>query len=95
MANKITTQMAAARSKGETIDYKTRMGLSLFLGQPLDSTMSPMAIQAAQPPSPQPMQQQGGGSKKPSAKASTSMNKEAKEHQTQSQAAESDRAGRD
>ena len=86
----LAQQIAQAQADGHNISYHMRMSLSKFLGHPLDSTMQPMAIQAAQP-----MQQQGGGSKKPSAKASTSMNKEAKEHQTQSQAAESDRAGRD
>lgn len=33
---------------GKPIPYKTRLGLSTFLGQPLDSTMTPQAIQANQ-----------------------------------------------
>lgn len=35
-------------SKGEPVPYKMRMGLSLFLGQPLDGSLTPEAIQAAQ-----------------------------------------------
>ena len=33
----------------EEVPYETRMGLSLFLGQPLDSTMMPSSIMALQP----------------------------------------------
>jgi hypothetical protein len=45
-------------SKDNTIPYKTRLGISLFMGQPLDSSMKPMSILASQP---QPPQQIPGG----------------------------------
>jgi hypothetical protein len=53
-AQRLTSEMTEAISKGKAIPYNTRMGLSLFLGQPLDSTMTPASIVAAQPQPPQP-----------------------------------------
>lgn len=44
----LTANLMEAAEKGTYVPYKTRMGLSLFLGQPLDSTMLPESIQAAQ-----------------------------------------------
>ena len=41
-------------SKGNRIPYSMRLGLSTFLGSPLDSSMNPMTMMAAQP---QPAQQ--------------------------------------
>lgn len=70
MRLKMMNQLVDVTSKGVKIPYKTRMGLSLFLGTPLDSTMKPEGIMALQPKMAQaqqqammPMQQaaQGGG----------------------------------
>ncbi len=41
------------------IPYKTRIGLSMFLAQPMDSTMTPSGIMAAQPKAPQQAPQAG------------------------------------
>lgn len=74
-------------SKGLNVPYRTRMNLSLFLGQPLDSTMMPKSIIAAQATnvsSEQPSQsqpQQPKGSLK-------SLNKFAASAQTGAQASE-------
>lgn len=65
LSERLTNEMIRVKDKGTAIPYKTKMALSLFLGQPLDSTMTPMAIMAAQP-SPQQQPQQQGGSKPPS-----------------------------
>lgn len=46
---KMMTEMVNHIGKGEDIPYKTRLNMSLFMGQPLDSTMTPQAILAAQP----------------------------------------------
>lgn len=46
---KLTQEMVNAVHSGEAIPYKTKMSMSLFLGQALDSTMTPQAITAAQP----------------------------------------------
>ena len=45
LKQKVTEEMVNHIDKGNTVPYKTKMGLSLFLGQPLDSTMTPGAIQ--------------------------------------------------
>lgn len=50
-------------SKDEVIPYRTRIGLSMFLAQPMDSTMSPASIMAAQLTLPAPVQPQQGAPK--------------------------------
>lgn len=95
IAQKLTSEMIGKHANEEPIPYKTKLGLSLFLGQPLDSSMMPNNIMAAQPmPASQPPQTPSQGAK-PTTKASTTMNKNAKSFQTASQQAESDRSSRD
>lgn len=48
VSESIIKSMIDHQAKGGTVPYRTRTGLSMFLGQPLDSTMSPRAIQATQ-----------------------------------------------
>lgn len=48
MSQKLTNAMISTASQEEPISYQTRMGVSLFLGAPLDSTMTPGAILSAQ-----------------------------------------------
>lgn len=71
----------------ESIPYKTQLGLSLFLGHPLESSTMPQNIMAnqqpAQPPQTQQTQPQGL-----SAPKATSLNKGAASQQTPSQARE-------
>jgi hypothetical protein len=82
--------------EGKSVPYHTRQSLSLLMGYPMDSTMQPNAIMAAQRAlTPQPPAQPQGKPKKPSEKASGALNKGSKAYQTSTQAAESDRAGRD
>jgi hypothetical protein len=92
MAKKLTNELAGYKSEGQIIPYKVRMGISLFLGQPIDSSMQPSSIISAQmtmaaqaPP------QSQGKQKKPTTKAGTMMQKGAKSYETANQAAESDR----
>ncbi len=49
MRNKLNNEIINHTAEDGEIPYKTRLGLALFLGQPLDSTMTPMGIQLAQP----------------------------------------------
>jgi len=90
--NKVAQQLTAAMtdhiSKGETVPYKTRQGLSLFLGQPLDSTMTPQALQAIQSTYAiaQPQSQQQGAPKKG---AASKLGKSAQSAMTPGQARES------
>lgn len=52
----LSAQLADYVDRGKSIPYKQRLSLSLFLGQPLDSTMTPEGIVAAQPKPPQAQQ---------------------------------------
>lgn len=54
MQSELSHAMAAHLSKGNSVPYKTRIGLSMALGQSMDSTMTPQAIQSAQPMGGQP-----------------------------------------
>ncbi len=57
MSQKLTNEFMNRVEGEEPIPYKTRMGMSLFLGQAMDSSMKPESIMAAQPkPKPQPTQ---------------------------------------
>jgi hypothetical protein len=49
IAQQFMSKMADAQAKGTVIPYKTKIALSLFLAQPLSSTMTPSSIVAAQP----------------------------------------------
>lgn len=46
MVTQVTDQLIEAQSKGEEIPYRVKQGMSVFLGQPLDGTMTPQAMQA-------------------------------------------------
>lgn len=91
MANDLTNAIVNKHHAEEPIPYKTRMGVSLFLGQPMDATMTPMSIQAAQPKPPQQppqMPKQKGTSTK-------SLGKINQSYQTPSQSRESSRVNKD
>jgi hypothetical protein len=76
-------------NKDGVVPYKTRIGLSMFLAQPLDSTMSPMSIMAAQPiPKQPPMPQQG---KTKGSKSSPALQKMSQGYATPGQAREAHR----
>lgn len=98
MADQLSINLTNKREANEIIPHKTRMGLSLFLGQPLDTSMVPTSIQAAQmtyapntPPN-APQSSQTNPRPKP---ASTALAKGPKAYKTTSQAAEGDRSSRD
>jgi hypothetical protein len=97
MINKLTNEMSSMATEQGMIPYKTRMSMSLFMGQPLDSTMQPMAIQASQMtflPA-QPNQNNPTKPKKVSQQAGKGLEKGAAKYQTSDQAAEADRSDRD
>ena len=86
LTQKLMTAMADHLSDGGTILYRTKQGLSIFSGQPLDSTMTPQAIQSIQslysPKAPAPQ----AGPKKQH-KNTSKLGEISKDHYTQSQAA--------
>lgn len=46
MVEQVGERLITAASKGEEIPYKQKQSLSLFIGQPLDATQTPQAMQA-------------------------------------------------
>lgn len=58
MSNKIMTDMTDHIESGKVIPYSTRIGLSMFLAQPMDSTFAGPSIAANQPMPESPQQQQ-------------------------------------
>lgn len=48
LIQRITHEVIQQKSEGKEIPYTTRIGLSLFMKQPLDSTMTPQSIQSTQ-----------------------------------------------
>lgn len=94
MVGTLSNQLATSVSKNEPIPYRTRIAISLFLGQPTDTSMSPSSIQAAQPKGQMPQNPPTKGGKLTN-KAGTDMNKNAKMYRTPGQSAEEDRGGRE
>lgn len=91
---KLNQNMTTALSKGATIPYKTKMGLSLYMGQALDSTMQPASIVAAQP---MPAQAQPQTAMQPASnpkRSTSSLSKMPKMYRTAGQSAEEDRMDR-
>jgi hypothetical protein len=94
MKQQVYAQMIDATNKGKMVPYRTRIGVSLFMGAPLDSTMTPASIVAAQPAptqAPQPPQQ----GKKVTQHGGDKLAKMGKSYETKSQAAEKDQISRD
>lgn len=87
MASKLSNQMVNQKSDDTPIPYKTRIGLSLLLGQPVDMTMSPMSIMSAQPPPQSPAP--------PPQTKTKSMEKLSNSYETPRQAAEQRRQSKD
>lgn len=94
LSQKLMDQATKSISKGEVIPYKTKMGLSLYLGQAIDSTLTPQGIQAAQP---KPQQNQPQTAMQPASNpkhSTSSLSKIPGMYRTPGQAAEKDRSGR-
>ena len=92
LAQKVSNEIIRAKSEGVVIPYKTRIGTSLFLGQPLDSTMVPSSIMSAQP---QPKTPPAPAGPKMSTKRGTStLGKSNSSYRTPNQTAEADRSDR-
>lgn len=86
LSKKMTQKIINSRLENKKPSYKVRQSLSLFLGAPLDSTMTPQSVQAAQAvfsgmrPEPQAPQ-------KKASKKSANLSGEAKSYLTPDQAA--------
>lgn len=97
MSAKLTNEMNSKHSDDEIIPYKTRMSLSLFMHQPLDLSMQPSSIMAAQPHPPQnaPNQSQGSAQNGSKGRPSALKGKSTNMYNTPNQTAERDRAARE
>ncbi len=96
LSNKITERLVDHQDEGTKPSYKVRQGLSLFLGAPLETMLTPDGIQAAQQGfMPKASPQGGAQSQGKTKKGTSSLGKDNKTYRTASQAAESDRISRD
>lgn len=91
MSQKLSREMLKNKADEEPITYKSRIGISLFLGQPLDATMYPSAIMASQPIA----QNQQADQQQPNGKSMKSLGKSNENYETPLQSAEQRRAKRD
>lgn len=87
LGTKVNERLIDSVLKDEKPNYETRQGLSLFLGSPLDSTMTPASIQAAQNVFAQQKARQPAPAK-PKKATSASGEKLAQSYLTQEQAAQ-------
>lgn len=87
MANKLSDKTVNQVGDEEPIPYKTKMGLSLFLGQPLDLSMTPMSINQAQAAFAPKLNPQGPGQGE-TKKGTSALGKNTKSYQTPLQASE-------
>lgn len=96
MKTKVYSEMMDQLGKGNDIPYRQRLSISLFLGNNLDSTMSPGSIQAAQSVG-QPQEQPGTPTQpQQNPKRSTaSLSKMPKMYQTPGQAGQERRSGKE
>ena len=92
MSSKLLTEMNNHMAKGNPVPYRTKIGMSLFLGQPLDSSMKPANIISAQP-NPQGNQAGSpqGGAKAPAASSVKGLSKLPSTYQTPEQSREAAR----
>lgn len=88
LASKLMAEMVEAKAKKQTIPYQTKMSLSVFLGQPLDSTLTPMGIMAAQPSPEAQAQSQPQGNKPPAYNSVKGLDSLAKGTRTPAQASQ-------
>lgn len=94
LTQKLVDAAMEQNSRGKIIPYKTRIGMSLFLGRPLDSTMTPQSIMAAQPQSAIPQGQPQQTSKPSAASSQRGLQKLPAMYRTPSQASQVDKARR-
>jgi len=88
LCKQLQTKIGAALAKEKiNLAYKQRQSLSLFLGQPLDTTMTPAGIIGAQPLPPQQQPQGGVPGTKPK-RSINALNKLSSGYTTPTQAAE-------
>lgn len=92
LRQKLTSDMIDHVNAGEEVPYGARLSLSLFLGQPLDSTMKPEAIMAAQAPQIAQQQNMAAQDDAPPKKNTGKLGKSATAARTPAQAREAEKS---
>jgi hypothetical protein len=90
ISGQLVTEISRRTDKSDPIPYRTKMGMSLFLNQPMDSTMQPESIIAAQPVPAQPQRESG---KKPTAQSAKSADKVSASYMTPQQLRQAQHSG--
>jgi hypothetical protein len=89
LSTKLLDQISNPKDTNQPIiPYKTRLALSTFLGQPLDSTLTPQSIQAAQSPAIKQKQNEENAKNNIKAFQAKSLDKLPNQYQTPAQARE-------
>lgn len=91
MVQEITNEFANDQEAAMKVPYKVKQSLSLFVGQPLVSSLTPASIQAAQPQPTRPNPPPGPKTKR----GTSTLGKSNKQYMTPGQTAEADRGDRD
>ena len=91
LSSKLYAGMIEHVGKGKEVPYAMRINLSMFLAQPLDSTMQPASIMAAQEAS-QTVKQQAAQNAPPKGSSTKNLGKMNKSYQTPTQAREQERS---
>jgi hypothetical protein len=95
LSKEITKRISQAQLDDEKPVYKTRLAMGLFTGVNMDSTMTPQAIISAQPVPQQPQPPTATTPGNRPKRSTSSLNKLPNQYKTPTQAADSDRSGRD
>lgn len=95
LSDKMTKEIINRGSKDQPIPYKTRLAMSMFMGQPLDSTMTPQSIISAQPQSSQSTQTSATQPKQGARHSMTGIAKLPNSYRTQAQTRQQDRETKD
>lgn len=88
LSRKMEEKIVEAKQSGKKPSYRVRQGMSLFLGTPLDSTMTPSNIMAAQNTFLQKKSQQQQQAPTTNKRGTSTLTKVSKQYETESQASE-------
>lgn len=91
MVKQITDEFANDPEAAKKVPFKVKQSLSLFIGQPLTSSLTPSSIMAAQPQPTAPQPPPGPKTRR----GTSTLGKSNKQYMTPSQTAEADRGNRD
>lgn len=95
LSKKLTERIMNSQLDEEKLPYKSRMSLAMFMGNSLDSSMTPFSIQAAQMTYLPKQSPQQGQAQSKTKRGTSTLGKSNASYKTPNEAAESDRSSRD